>query len=215
MKAIVFIDVQNDFLKGGKLAYGFPAEDNVQKVIDFAHLARSKGWATYATADTHEQTVYDNHCMVEKQRPLCGWPLCGYLTTLEGKNLPVEHCIKGTLGHQIVDGLVKDADRNVLIQQGHIFDKHTFGSLELAGNIATDFAEGGTIGEPLDEIIIMGYCTSICVVSNALILRAQFPNTKITVLEDCCGDIDEESHKAALKVLSNCQVYAASSKDYK
>lgn len=210
MKAVVFIDVQNDFLKGGKLAYGFPAEDNVQKVIDFAHLSRSKGWVTYATVDTHDQTVYDNYCKVEKRQPVCG-----YLTTLEGKNLPVEHCIKGTFGHQIVNGLVKDADRNVLIQQGHIFDKLTFGSLELAGNIATDFAEGGTICEPLDEIIIMGYCTSICVVSNALILRAQFPNTKITVLEDCCGDIDEESHKAALKVLSNCQVYAASSEDYK
>ena len=210
MKAVVFIDVQNDFLKGGKLSYGFPVEDNVQKVIDFAHLSRSKGWATYATADTHEQTAYVNYNVNEKPHPISG-----YLATLEGKNLPVEHCIRGTLGHQLVDGLVKDADRNVLIQQGHIFDKSTFGSLELAGSIATDFAKGGPIGEPLDEIVIMGYCTSICVVSNALILRAQFPNTKITVLEDCCGDIDEESHKAALKVLSNCQVYAASSKDYK
>ena len=215
MKAIVFIDVQNDFLKGGKLEFGFPAEDNVQKLIDFAHLARSKGWVTYATADTHERTIYDYCSTAEDDCAVKASTIKGYLTTLEGKNLPIEHCIKGTFGHQIVDGLVKDTDRNVLIQQGHIFDKITFGSLELAGNIATDFAKGGAIDEPLDEIIIMGYCTSICVVSNALILRAQFPNTKITVLEDCCGDIDEESHKAALKVMSNCQIYAALSEDYR
>ncbi len=210
MKAVVFIDVQNDFVPGGKLPYGYPTGDGIlQNIKNFAKAARAKGWALYATADTHEQTVYDTYEVGAKRTAITG-----YMTTLEGKNLPVEHCVEGTRGHQIVDGLVKDENRNVLIPQGCIYDKQTFGCFELGGDMAVDFASGGRVNEPLDEILICGFCTSICVVSNALILRAQFPNTKITVLEDLCGDINEESHNAALKVMANCQIYAAQAKDY-
>ena len=60
--------------------------------------------------------------------------------------------------------------------------------------------------EPIDKIVLCGFCTSICVVSNALYLRAQFPDTPIEVVENLCGDIDEASHKAALAVMRNCQI---------
>ena len=210
MKAVVFVDVQNDFVKGGKLAFGYPVEDNVPNVIAFARQCREKGYMLYATVDTHSPTVTQDPTINDYKE-------YGYLHTLEGKKLPIEHCIRGTEGHKIVNGLVKDEDRNVIIPQGHIIDKHTFGSFDLLARIDQDFAVdsyGHTtrqskyddIGEKLDEIIICGYCTSICVASNAIMLRAKYPNVKITVRADLCGDVDEESHKAALKVLQMQQI---------
>ena len=109
MKAVVFVDVQNDFVKGGALPYAYPVEENTSKIIQFAKECRSKGYALFATADTHYKETY-------------------LAETLEGKKLPVEHCLEGTEGHKIVNGLVKDEDRNVIIPQGHIVDKQTFGS---------------------------------------------------------------------------------------
>ena len=210
MKAVVFVDVQNDFVKGGKLAFGYPVEDNVHNVIAFARQCREKGYMLYATVDTHSPTV-------TQDPTINNYKEYGYLHTLEGKKLPVEHCIRGTEGHKIVNGLVKDEDRNVIIPQGHIIDKPTFGSFDLLARIDQDFvvdSYGHTsrqskhdgIGEKLDEIIICGYCTSICVASNAIMLRAKYPNVKITVRADLCGDVDEESHKAALKVLQMQQI---------
>ena len=212
MKAVVFVDVQNDFVKGGALAYSYPEKPNTLAIIDFARDCRQKGYMLYATADTHEQTVWDTYEPLAENRK----PISGYRTTFEGQRLPVDHCIDGTTGHKLVDGLVKDCGI-VNIPQGHIVDKPTFGSFDLLARIDQDFVvddAGGLtkmskfdgIGEPLDEIIICGYCTSICVVSNALMLRAKYPNVKIIVKADLCGDIDEASHLAALKVMRNCQI---------
>ena len=115
-----------------------------------------------------------------------------YLMTQEGKYLPVAHCIKGTEGHFIADELNTDGCE--------IFDKPTFGSLALAKEVATsDF----------DEIELCGLCTDICVVSNALILKAQLPETLITVDAQCCAGVTEESHKAALVTMKMCQVNVA------
>ena len=210
MKVVIFVDVQNDFVKGGKLAFGYPTKDNVPEIIKFAKECRAKGYMLYATADTHSPTVTQDPTINDYKE-------YGYLHTLEGKKLPIEHCIRGTEGHKIVNGLVKDEDRNVIIPQGHIVDKPTFGSFDLLARIDQDFvvdSYGHTtrqskydgIGEKLDEIIICGYCTSICVASNAIMLRAKYPNVKITVRADLCGDVDEESHKAALKVLQMQQI---------
>ena len=210
MRAVVFVDVQNDFVKGGKLAFGFPTEDNVQKLITVAVKCRSRGDMLFATKDTHEQTVYDNYAVPANATMPKPKPISGYLTTFEGKNLPIDHCIKDTYGWNIVHGLVKGVDGNTIIPAGHIVEKTSFGSNDLRWKMkeAFDFVK-----EPLDEILICGYCTSICVVSNALMLRAMFQNVPIYVIEDCCGDIDEESHKAALKVMANCQIYSIFSKD--
>lgn len=193
MKAAVFIDVQNDFVKGGALAYGYPAESNTEKLIEFARDCRAKGYALYATQDTHGDD---------------------YMGTLEGEKLPVRHCVKGTPGHEIVDFLHKDRDGNVVIPYGHVIEKPTFGSFDLIDKIYQDFGDEedystGDYNEPLDEIIICGYCTSICVVSNALMLRAARPNTRIVVRADLCGDVDQASHEAALRVMRNCQINIA------
>ena len=210
MKVIVFVDVQNDFVKNGKLAFGYPVEDIVPNIIVFARQCREKGYMLYATADTHSPTV--------TQDPTINiYNEYGYLHTLEGKKLPIEHCIRGTEGHKIVDGLVKDENRNVIIPQGHIVDKPTFGSFDLLARIDQDFvvdSYGCTtsmskydgIGEPLDEIIICGFCLSICVIANAIMLRAKYPNVKITVLKDYCGDVNKEAFDAALKVLEMQQI---------
>ena len=112
-----------------------------------------------------------------------------YLATQEGQFLPVVHCIEGTDGHLITDEL--DADGC------EIFDKPNFGSLELAKQVA---------GGGYDEIEICGLCTDICVVSNAIILKAQLPETKITVDAQCCAGVTDESHNAALLTMKMCQV---------
>lgn len=188
MKAVVFVDVQNDFVKGGVLAYGYPEKSNTEKLVAFAHDCLAKGYALYATQDTHDD----------------------YMNTLEGKKLPVPHCIEGTPGHEVIDLLHKDADGNVIIPYGRMIQKLTFGSFDLVDRIFEDFGDNdepvGSYGEPLEEIIICGYFTSICVASNALMLRAQYPNVKITVRADLCGDVDQTSHEAALHVMRNCQI---------
>ena len=85
MKAVIFIDVQNDFLKGGKLAYGYPTNNVVPDIISFVKECRAKGYMLYATADTHDKSIYDNYYATSntalqfKQKPISG-----YLTTFEG-----------------------------------------------------------------------------------------------------------------------------------
>ena len=112
-----------------------------------------------------------------------------YLATQEGKYLPIVHCVEGTAGHLIADSLDVDGCE--------IFDKPNFGSLELAKRVA---------GGGYDEIELCGLCTDICVVSNALILKAQLPETKIIVDARCCAGVTEESHNAALLTMKMCQV---------
>jgi len=114
-----------------------------------------------------------------------------YLDTQEGKYLPVVHCIEGTNGHEIEAGLDT--------QGCGIFDKTSFGSLNLAKQLAES-------EENYDEIELCGLCSDICVVSNALILKAQFPETKVTVDALCCAGVTLESHKAALRTMKMCQV---------
>jgi len=114
-----------------------------------------------------------------------------YLNTQEGKYLPIAHCIAGTEGHLIASKLAtvaKDCD---------VFDKPNFGSLELAKQVS----EGN-----FDEVELCGLCTDICIVSNALILKAQLPETKISVDPRCCAGVTEESHNAALLTMKMCQV---------
>ena len=192
MKAIVFIDVQNDFVKGGKLAFGYPAEDNLQKVVSFARsCVEDPECKIYATRDTHEKTKYALHPTTLENVA----PIFGYMTTLEGKKLPVEHCVEGTNGWQIADSLM-----DVLLGKATFINKPTFGSYDLA-----DIIEEDTDGT-LDEIVICGYDLAICIISNALLLRAKYPNVKITIKKDLCGCISEETFNAALCVAKCCQI---------
>lgn len=179
MKAVVFVDVQKDFVKGGKLAFGYPAEDNLQKVVDFAkQCADDASCKIYATRDTHDAE---------------------YMKTLEGQKLPVEHCVEGTDGWQIVDSLME-----VLLGKATFVNKPTFGSYDLADIVAEDFGKDGP-----EEIIICGYDLSICCLANAVLLRAKFPNVKITVKTSLCGDVDKAAFDAAVKVLQMQQIEIA------
>lgn len=109
-----------------------------------------------------------------------------YLETNEGRHLPVKHCIIRTQGWEIVDGLADDQDR--------IVNKDTFGWCNW---------RYFTFGE---EIELVGLCTDICVVSNALILKAVFPERKIIVDASCCAGVTPESHRAALLTMKMCQI---------
>lgn len=117
-----------------------------------------------------------------------------YLKTQEGKNLPVPHCIKGSAGWEIRPEIA------AFIPADHVFEKPTFGSIVLAETLQQMAAK-----EPL-EIELVGLCTDICVVSNALTIKAFLPETPILVDPACCAGVTEEKHKAALETMRSCQI---------
>jgi nicotinamidase-related amidase len=112
-----------------------------------------------------------------------------YLQTQEGRELPVRHCIKGTAGWEICSKLDT--------RGAAVIEKVSFGSLELAEYAAEKAPE---------EIELVGLCTDICVISNALILKARLPETKITVDAGCCAGVTPESHLTALRAMKICQI---------
>ena len=119
-----------------------------------------------------------------------------YMETAEGKNLPVPHCIKGTDGWLLDSNVMKSLEGKVY----KAIEKPTFGSTELAEYIKTNYTEGEF------EIELIGLCTDICVVSNALLLKANFLETAISVDSSCCAGVTKESHDAALTTMKMCQI---------
>lgn len=115
-----------------------------------------------------------------------------YLQTQEGKLLPVPHCIKDTYGHDIVEKL-----SNI---KSKIIEKYTFGYSNWE-YILNKYKKDG-----LEEIILVGVCTDICVISNALILKSIYPDLKITVDASCCAGTTIENHKKAIDVMKCCQI---------
>jgi len=117
-----------------------------------------------------------------------------YMETQEGKNLPVPHCIKGTEGWKLDEKVWQAVEK-----KGYkAIEKPTFGSLELCEYIKENYNP--------DEIELIGLCTDICVVSNALLIKANFLETKVTVDARCCAGVTPESHNAALTTMKMCQV---------
>ena len=108
-----------------------------------------------------------------------------YLNTNEGKYLPVEHCIEGTEGWQI--------PKELEVPNAIYIDKPSFGYMKW-----NEYA--------LEEVEIVGLCTDICVVSNALIIKATYPEIKVSVDASCCAGVTPESHLAALTTMKMCQV---------
>ena len=164
MKTLIVVDCQNDFISGALGTKEAQAiVPNVKKKIkEYAN----RGDDIIFTRDTH----FNN-----------------YLETNEGKRLPVKHCIEGTHGWQIADGLdVPDC---------FYIDKPSFGWM---------FWNMYNMHDA--DIEIIGLCTDICVVSNALILKATFPDANITVDASCCAGVTPESHKAALLTMKMCQI---------
>jgi len=165
MKFLIVVDMQNDFITGALgSAHAEAIVPNVlQKVQNFP------GRVIF-TRDTHAGE---------------------YLSTQEGRRLPVPHCIRDTDGWQICDALRPYA--------AEILDKPAFGSMELPQLLRA-------CGEELEEITLCGLCTDICVISNAMLLKAAFPETVITVDSTCCAGVTEESHRTALNAMKAVQI---------
>ena len=168
-KILVVVDMQNDFIDG---ALGTPealaiVENVKNKIREYDKRD------IFVTMDTHAPD---------------------YLNTQEGRNLPVEHCIKGTEGWQIRSDIAE------LLEGANIYEKPTFGSIKLAEDISK------AAGCEDIEIGIIGLCTDICVVSNALLLKAAMPEVPISVDPSCCAGVTPESHEAALKTMQMCQI---------
>ncbi len=119
-----------------------------------------------------------------------------YLSTSEGEKLPVEHCIKGTDGFELNSEVARSLEGRKYTK----VEKLTFGSTELP-KLIEKCAEGDDF-----SIELIGLCTDICVVSNALILKANFPERNISVDSACCAGVTPESHEAALTTMRMCQI---------
>ena len=117
-----------------------------------------------------------------------------YLDTQEGRNLPVPHCIRGTHGWEICDALLPYV-------KGNVVDKVTFGSSELGGLLQRKHTEN-----PIRSVTLVGLCTDICVISNAMIVKAFLPEVPVTVDAACCAGVTPESHKNALAAMKMCQI---------
>ncbi len=161
-KTLIVVDMQNDFIDealGTKEAVAIVP--NVKKKIE---EYAANGDEIIFTRDTHSED---------------------YLETPEGKKLPVKHCIKGTHGWEIADGLYVEGSK--------IIDKPNFGWPEWKN-------------ESLEKVEIIGLCTDICVVSNALIIKASFPDAEVSVDASCCAGVTPETHDAALATMKMCQI---------
>ncbi len=170
MKILIVVDMQNDFIDG---ALGTKeAETIVKNVEDKIHKYKEENQLVLFTRDTHEED---------------------YLKTREGKYLPVVHCIKGSKGWQIKEGLA--APNDVVV------DKPTFGSLELVEKIKLLMKN-----TKIEAIELIGLCTDICVISNAMICKAAFPEVDIIVDSGCCAGVTPESHHTALEAMKMCQI---------
>ncbi len=117
-----------------------------------------------------------------------------YMDTREGRFLPVPHCIRGTAGWEIHPEL------SALPCDG-IFDKPTFGSVELSS-----FLQALAKTEPVGKVTLIGVCTDICVISNAMLIKAAFPEADVVVDAACCAGVTPESHNRALEAMAVCQI---------
>ncbi len=117
-----------------------------------------------------------------------------YLNTQEGRRLPVVHCVKGTSGHEICPELSR-----FVANAAAVVDKPTFGSTELP-RVICGFCD------EVEEIELCGLCTDICVISNAMILKAAFPEARVIVDSACCAGVSRESHETALAAMRAVQI---------
>ena len=165
---LIVVDMQNDFIDG---ALG--TAEAVSIVPNVVEKVKSFPGTVIFTRDTHTEN---------------------YLSTQEGRKLPVTHCVKGTPGWQIRDEL--EALRNA-----DAVDKPGFGSTALAHMLASmDKAEG------LSSVTLVGLCTDICVISNAMLIKAALPEVPVIVDAACCAGVTPASHKNALEAMKMCQI---------
>ena len=165
------IDYQNDFVDG---ALGFPGAEKLDEKIAARVREYGKG-RVFFTRDTH----FEN-----------------YLQTREGKNLPVVHCVKGTVGWQVYGETARALEE----VDAPAIDKLVFG-MDIS-----DPAVAAVLPERADEIELVGLVSNICVVSNAVVLQSKYPEATIIVNASCTDSFDQELHAKVLDVLKGFQV---------
>lgn len=165
---LIVVDMQNDFIDG---ALG--TAEAVQIVPKVVEKVKAFPGTVIFTRDTHTEN---------------------YLSTQEGRKLPVTHCVKGTPGWQIRAELEALRTNNAV-------DKPGFGSTALAHMLASmDRAEG------ISSVTLVGLCTDICVISNAMLIKAALPEVPVIVDAACCAGVTPASHKNALEAMKMCQI---------
>ncbi|MBE6698923.1 MAG: cysteine hydrolase [Ruminococcaceae bacterium] len=165
MKYLIVVDMQNDFIDG---ALGTTEAVAIVPYVK-EKIENFEGKVLF-TRDTH--TI-------------------DYLSTQEGRNLPVEHCIKGTNGWQIRSELD-------ILRKTEAIDKPTFGSTALVHLLQK--------AEDVEAVELIGLCTDICVISNAMLIKAAFPEVPVTVDAKCCAGVTPQSHQNALDAMKMCQI---------
>lgn len=175
-KILVVVDMQNDFITGP-----LGNEECVKVVDPVADLIENGGYdEIITTLDTH----YED-----------------YLSTQEGKKLPVKHCVKGTSGHELHDRILC-ALRG---KNSRKVQKCSFGSTRLPDAIR-DCIDIDGLHHDSAQIDFCGVCTGICVISNVLMTKAYFPEEQIRVIEHACACVTPESHKIAIEAMKMCQI---------
>ena len=195
MKVLVIVDMQKDFVDGS--LSNEMAQAMIQNMCEYIKTFDGK---VICTLDTHS---------------------VNYLGTMEGHYLPVEHCIKGSDGWNLNQDIYKalrerqeslvstvnyeDAQQTqkaLFKAEPFLIEKQSFGFLDWKDL----HFESPVFDERVDEIILVGTCTDICVISNALILKAAYPDIRVSVLSNLCAGLSKEKHEAALEVMKSCQV---------
>ena len=174
-KFLIVVDMQNDFISG------VLGTDEARAILPNVKekIRQAIGNKTiFFTMDTHQND---------------------YLETVEGKNLPVPHCLHESAGWEIADELL-DVMKEAGISPDKI-NKNTFGSVSLAQTL-----KSLDESEKIEEIEIVGVCTDICVISNALLIKAFLPETKIVVDASCCAGVTPKSHNNALEAMKMCHI---------
>lgn len=171
MKALIVIDMQNDFLTGS-----LANKEGVDIIPNVVKEITSFRGEVLATLDTHSSDPKE------------------YLSTNEGKHLPVPHCLKGSEGHKACPEVHRALEKNEGFK-GYI-EKPTFGFLDWREYLPQD----------VEEIELIGVCTDICVLSNAAILKALYPEAKVSCRPSCCAGVTPDLHDAAIKVMRSIQV---------
>lgn len=178
MKTLVVIDMQNDFIDG---VLGTPeAVSIVPKVKEKVVEYYKKGYKVIFTQDTHFED---------------------YLYTQEGRHLPIEHCLWNTHGWEITKEIT-DVVHPIKTVKKRTFGYDKWGELL---DLSAYFDKDENF-RYVDEIELVGLCTDICVISNAILLKVAFPEIPITVDASCCAGTTPENHKNALKAMKMCQV---------
>lgn len=164
---LIVVDMQNDFVSG---ALGTAEARAILPAVN-ARIAGAE--RVLFTLDTHGPD---------------------YMDTQEGRNLPVPHCVRGSWGHALADGLTVPPEAETL-------EKPTFGAVALGELVRSRFEAG-----EIDSVELIGLCTDICVISNALLLKAYCTELPVRVDAACCAGVTPESHARALEAMKQCQV---------